>query len=143
MSRQGKLELERATETEKRRRAREEVDESKPPVDASNTPWPGWTMRAYFMSDGGEIKHYIPPRMAAPPATTTATPPKEAPGAKASASSGDGGSDGEEGDEVEKIVEKRAADGTSSSTAAGQPEYKVRWKGYGYVYNESATYNHA
>ena len=101
------------------------------PVDASNTPWPGWTMRTYFMSDGGEIKHYIPPRMAAPPATTTATPPKEAPGAKASASSGDGGSDGEEGDEVEKIVDKRVADGASSSTAAGQPEYKVRWKGYG------------
>ena len=45
-------------------------------------------------------------------------------------SSGDGGSDGEEGDEVEKIVDKRVADSSSSSsTAAGQPEYKVRWKG--------------
>ena len=41
----GEAELEKANDTESRRRSREEIDESKPPVDAEDTPWPGWTMR--------------------------------------------------------------------------------------------------
>ena len=110
----GEVEVARANEVETRRRAREEVDPAKPPVDTADTPWPGWTSRTYFMSDGGRITHYVAPLPVAPP--QAATGEGEGEEAKAEVDGGDGAG-GE--DEVAAVVGQRVED--------GKLEYKVRF----------------
>ena len=123
LSKDGEAELEKANETEARRRSREEVDESKPAVDAEDTPWAGWIMRTYFMADSGEIKHYLPPRLAPP-----AEPEDDKSPAVDEPAGGDDADDDEDdaeggADEVERVLEKRISE-------KGETEFKVRWKGY-------------
>ncbi len=132
LTKEGKTELERANETEARRRSREEVDESRPPLDSHDTPFAGWTMRTYYMSDGGEIKHYLPPPMKLPSIAELAAPVDE-PARAAENSDGSDGSDSaddDDGFEVEKIVGRRVNDGKEEPGKKGRTEYKVRWKGY-------------
>jgi superfamily II DNA/RNA helicase len=120
LSKDGNVELEKANETEIRRQSREEVDESKPAVDSEDTPWAGWKMRTYFMADGGEIKHYLPPRLvpsvAPEPSETKAAAEDESP-------DDDDDEEAEAVDEVERVLDKRVSE-------QGNTEYKVRWKGY-------------
>lgn len=130
LTKDGKIELERAIETEARRRSREEVDESRPPLDSHDTPFAGWTMRTYYMSDGGEIKHYLPPPMKMPVAETTAAVDEPARPAESSEGSDGSDNDDDDGFEVEKIVGRRVNDGKEEPAKKGQTEYKVRWKGY-------------
>ena len=127
---EGQAELVRAQETESRRRSREEVDPNRAPVDATDTPFEGWTMRTYFMADGGEVKYYLPPRLAAaPPPPAAAASGGEAAGEDSDGSSetesaaDEEGEEGEGGWEVEKVVDKRV-------TEDGVTEYKVRWKNF-------------
>ena len=131
LTKEGKIELERANETEARRRSREEVDESRPPLDSHDTPFPGWTMRTYYMSDGGEVKHYLPPPMKLP-AIADSVAAADEPAQATKSSEGSEGSDGEEDDgfEVERIVGRRTNDGEEDPAKKGLTEYKVRWKGY-------------
>jgi hypothetical protein len=131
LTKAGAEHLERAIETETRRKSREEVDESRPPVDAQDTPFAGWLMRTYFMADGGELKHYLPPRLlpSQPSAEASASADEEAESKGASGPDGaaiddhGSGEDEADGDEVEKVLDKRISE-------QGVQEYKVRWKGY-------------
>jgi hypothetical protein len=67
MTEEGKLELEVARETERKRRSREELDPNRAPEDAEDTPFPGWRVRTYHMADGGTVKHYVAPELSVAP----------------------------------------------------------------------------